>query len=87
MSEVEVRALSKKLDRVLYILENDDSTNEKGLVATVADNEDMLRGFIAQYKIDKAIEARDKKWYATIFGIAGGILATIGKFVIGLMFK
>ena len=37
MSSQEETNISQKLDRVLYILENDDKTNRKGLVQDVND--------------------------------------------------
>ena len=87
MSDEEVRLLSRKLDRVLDVLNNHDETGEKGLVAKVAGLSNDLHSFIAQYNIDQAIKKSDIKWIAAIFGTLGTIAAFIGKFIIGLIFK
>lgn len=60
---------SQKIDRILSILENDDTINKVGLVHQVAINEKRL----------DAIEEREKIYTAkaTILGIIGGIIITI----------
>lgn len=78
MSDEEVRQLSRKLDRVLDILNNDDETGEKGLVARVADLTSDFKGFVAQYNIDQAV----KKGKATVWKIVwGAVGAAILKLI------
>lgn len=46
-----VQELKDKLSRVLYILENDDKTNRKGLVQQVEEMEDTLNEILLQQKM------------------------------------
>jgi len=45
------KSLEQKIDRVLYILENDDKTSRKGLVKQVEDMEQALDEIILNQKM------------------------------------
>ena len=45
------KTLEQKIDRVLYILENDDKTSRKGLVKQVEDMEQALDEIILNQKM------------------------------------
>ena len=45
------KTLEQKIDRVLYILENDDKTDRKGLVKQVEDMEQALDEIIINQKM------------------------------------
>ena len=45
------KTLEQKIDRVLYILENDDKTDRKGLVKQVEDMEQALDEIILNQKM------------------------------------
>jgi len=48
---MEQKSLEQKIDRVLYILENDDKTSRKGLVKQVEDMEQALDEIILNQKM------------------------------------
>ena len=48
---MEGKSLDQKIDRVLYILENDDKTDRKGLVKQVEDMEQALDDIILNQKM------------------------------------
>ena len=48
---MEGKSLEQKIDRVLYILENDDKTDRKGLVKQVEDMEQALDEIILNQKM------------------------------------
>jgi len=50
----EKTTLSQKLDRVLYILENDDKTNRKGLVEDVSDMKLKIEELVFNQKMFNA---------------------------------
>lgn len=60
---------SQKLDRILYILENDPTTNRKGLVEQVANMQNDVHSLL-DWKKEITIKAG-------IFGFIGGIVMTI----------
>lgn len=60
----EHNTLSQKIDRILYILENDDKTNRKGLVQDVADMKLSIEEIIFEKKIFAAKVA--------FLGVVGG---------------
>lgn len=69
MAPTEKQTLSQKIDRVLYILENDEKTNRKGLVKDVADMKITLEDLVLE-----------KKMFATkvaMLGVVGGFLFSI----------
>ena len=51
MKELDTQSNSQKLDRVLYILENDNKTNRKGLVEEVSEIKKDLDQLITKDKI------------------------------------
>ena len=86
MSTEEVKALSRKMDRILFILDNDDDTGSKGLVARLDDLKSQFHDFVAQYNIDKAIKKGGDTVWKIVWGAVGGTLVLIGKHLIGLIF-
>ena len=73
MSIQEETNISQKLDRVLYILENDDKTNRKGLVEEVFDLKIQVQDLVTKERID---ESR-----MTLLGVVGGGLFTFAFWV------
>jgi hypothetical protein len=65
--------LSQKLDRVLYILENDDKTNRKGLVEEFSDMKKTLEDLVLKQKMFATKVA--------VLGVIGGFLFTFGMWV------
>ena len=63
------QTLSQKIDRILYILENDEKTNRTGLVQDVADMKISIEDLIIDKKIFVAKVA--------FLGAVGGFLFTI----------
>lgn len=76
----------KKLDRIIFILDNDEGTGQYGLVAQVQDLkkkqhddiarvEDKIDAFIVEYKKTEAV----KQAKAGLIGaLAGGIVGIVG---------
>jgi len=60
------KTLEQKIDRVLYILENDDKTDRKGLVKQVEDMEQALDEIILNQKMFA--------FKVAFLGAAGGFL-------------
>jgi hypothetical protein len=69
MPVTDKQTLSQKIDRVLYILENDDKTKRKGLVEDVADMKITLEDLVLQKKMFAA--------KVTLLGVIGGFLFSI----------
>lgn len=69
MPPVEKQTLSQKIDRILYILENDEKTNRTGLVQDVADMKLAIDDIIIDKKIFVAKVA--------FLGAVGGFLFTV----------
>lgn len=65
---------SQKIDRILSILENDDTIHKVGLVYQVHLNEKRLEGLEEREKIYTA--------KATLLGIIGGIIITLIAWII-----
>jgi molecular chaperone GrpE (heat shock protein) len=74
-----IEKLSDNQKRILHYLENDDATNQIGVIAKMTDIEHKLDGILEREKIYKA--------KATVWGMVGAAvltgLFTIGKFIIG----
>ena len=51
MPPIEKQTINQKLDRVLYILENDEKTNRKGLVEDVAEMKKTLEVLMFKQKM------------------------------------
>jgi len=69
MPPAETKTINQKLDRVLYILENDEKTNRKGLVEDVADMKKTLEELIFKQKMFAAKVA--------FLGVVGGFLFSV----------
>ena len=69
MPHQEYQTVNQKLDRVLYILENDDKTNRKGLVEDVAEMKKTLEELMFKQKMFAAKVA--------FLGIIGGFLFSV----------
>lgn len=66
---MEQQTIDQKIDRILSILENDDSIHKIGLVHQVHLNEERLNGLEEREKIFTA--------KATILGFIGGMIITV----------
>jgi hypothetical protein len=71
MSDVQIRQLDKKMDRVLLILENDHGTGKKGLVARVDDLQKDFDSFITKYESDRAYKKGKQTVWSIVFGFVG----------------
>lgn len=69
MPSTEKQTLSQKIDRILYILENDEKTNRTGLVQDVADMKLAIDNILTDKKIFAAKVA--------LLGVVGGFLFSI----------
>ena len=69
MPPPEHQTLSQKIDRILYILENDEKTNRTGLVQDVADMKLAIEDIIIDKKIFVA--------KVSFLGAVGGFLFTV----------
>ena len=69
MADPERQSINKKIDRVLYILENDEKTNRKGLVEDVADIKIVLEDLLFKQKMFAAKVA--------FLGVVGGFLFSV----------
>ena len=69
MPPTEKSTINQKLDRVLYILENDEKTNRTGLVEDVAEMKKTLDELIFKQKMFAAKVA--------FLGIVGGFLFSV----------
>jgi len=69
MPSTEKQTLSQKIDRILYILENDEKTNRTGLVQDVADMKLSIDNILTDKKIFAAKVA--------LLGVVGGFLFSV----------
>lgn len=69
MPPAEKQTLSQKIDRILYILENDEKTNRTGLVQDVADMKLSIEDIIFEKKMFAAKVA--------FLGVVGGFIFSI----------
>jgi hypothetical protein len=69
MADPEKSTINQKLDRVLYILENDEKTNRTGLVEDVANMKETLDQLIFNQKVFAAKVA--------LLGVVGGFIFSI----------
>ena len=69
MPPIEKQTLSQKIDRILYILENDEKTNRTGLVQDVADMKLAIDDIIVEKKMFAAKVA--------VLGVVGGFLFSV----------
>lgn len=79
MSSQDEINIGHKLDRVLYILENDDKTNRKGLVQEVNDIKLQVQELITKDRIGESKTA--------LLGVIGGALSTIAFWIIQYFIK
>jgi len=69
MDTEEKEEVKKQLARVLFILESDNKTHQKGVVERVSDIDRKLTDLLTREKVYKA--------KATTWGIIGGALSTV----------
>lgn len=69
MPPTEKQTLSQKIDRILYILENDEKTNRTGLVQDVADMKLSIEDIIVEKKMFAAKVA--------VLGVVGGFIFSV----------
>jgi len=83
----EIRKLEYKLDRVLFLLNDDDGTKRQGLVSEVADLKTAFYSFLKQYNIDQAVKRGRNAAFTVMFGFFGTLLAFFAKFLYLILFK
>lgn len=77
----------KKLDRIIFLLDNDEGTGSKGLVARVqdlhkghADVNAKIDNHINNYETDKKVQtAKTMKWGGVIGAVAASIVTAVFK--------
>lgn len=86
MSEREVAVLNSKMDRVLFILNNDEGTGKKGLVAQVNDlkstmdiHKQEFTDFVKKKDLEEASKAGWDSAWKIIYGAIGALLVFLGK--------
>ena len=85
MSENEVAVLNSKMDRVLFILNNDEGTGKKGLVAQVNDltkSMDSHKQEFADFVKKKDLEEANKEGWDRAWKIIYGAIGAIGVFLV-----
>lgn len=71
MSDNEVNRLNNKVDRILFILDNDHGTNQPGLVSRFAALELAFENFVKQYDKDIAFKKGKSTVWSLLFGAIG----------------
>lgn len=79
MSSQDEINISQKLDRVLYILENDDKTNRKGLVQDVADLKAQVQELVTKNKLNESRNA--------LLGAISGAAFTVAFWILQYFIK
>lgn len=69
MPPTEKQTLNQKIDRILYILENDEKTNRTGLVEDVANMKETLEELLFKQKMFAAKVA--------FLGVVGGFVFSV----------
>lgn len=89
MSENEVAVLNSKMDRVLFILNNDEGTGKKGLVAevkelkqTIDSHKQEFTDFVKKKDLEDAGKAGWDKAWKIIYGAVGALLVFLGKEIV-----
>lgn len=87
--KAENRSTEKKVDRILFYLENDGATGSKGLVAEMAQIkidgarvEAKIDSFVTEYQKSQAV----KKATLTVWGFVGTGVFLICKFLVEKIF-
>jgi hypothetical protein len=83
MSDEEVAILTRKIDKVINYLHNDEGTGEKGLIAKVNDLKRELTEFKVEYEKNQAV----KKAQIGIYGFLGGGILWLAKFLVELFYS
>lgn len=78
MSEKDVEVLKKKVDLILFYINNDEGTGRKGIVNQLEDLKDKVDKFIVKYNQNEAV----KKAKMTIWGMIGGAVIWLFKILI-----
>jgi len=72
----------KQINRILHYIENDDTTNQKGIIAKVEDVNNKIDGILVREKVYRA--------KATVWGMVGAVvisvMVAIVKFVVAKTF-
>lgn len=82
MSTEDVEILKKKVDRILFYLNNDEDAGQKGLIAEVKGLSSDFADFKNKYERAQAVKKATIGAWATI----GGLVALFAKWVITLFF-
>lgn len=76
----------KKLDRIIYILNNDEGTGQPGLVSQVKSMQGKVNLFIEEYEKKEAVKKGKLGLMATIFGAIGTSIAFFFKYIFDKFF-
>jgi hypothetical protein len=87
MSEKETSELSKKLDRVLYILDNDEKTGRKGLVSSVYEIRNELDDVLEANRTAEAVKKGQMAIYGAIGAFCLWLLGILAKLCFPFLFK
>lgn len=66
----------KKLDKILFHLENDETTGTKGLVFTAKETRNRLEQHLTDYETDKKVQQAKTVKYSSILGMIFGAVTT-----------
>lgn len=79
-------AQDKKIDRILFYLDNDTGTGEPGLVAQVKAHGKAFSDFKVQYAIAEAVQLEKAKRKGALNGFFTGMITTVVGNVIAFIF-
>lgn len=82
MPDNEVKQLNYKMDRILFILNNDEGTRQPGLVSRFAALELAFENFVKQYDKDQAFKRGKNAVWTMVFGAVGSGIAFFIKYII-----
>lgn len=77
MSDNDFEALKRDVQKILFYLNNDEDTGEKGLVAAFRSHEKEFKDFKTKYEKEQA----EKKAKMGVYGAIGGAILTFLIFV------
>jgi hypothetical protein len=87
MAPSEDRRLNEKIDRILFILENDEKTGRKGLVQMVALIRIDLDGLLKREEIAAAVHRGKSAIYGGIGALILWIIGTVLKLLFPFLLK
>jgi len=83
MSDKDVEVLKRNVDKILLLLNSDDSTKRMGVVEKLDKLSSDFHQFINKYEQAQAVKKATIGAWATI----GGIVALVAKWIVTLIFE